>query len=129
SSEQLARADVARQSVEQASDSNDETTRQALSDLESARRKTSEAIAEQAAAMGRHAEAEAQKLADNIADAIEKQNDAEEAAADLMRGRTSNPLTASSLEQEVAEQSAQLASQSPVAVSKPLEQAAKAAAE
>jgi hypothetical protein len=125
--QQLDKTEDARQAVEKASESPLPGWAEALSALQHARQKTSEALIEQLRAAGRSAEADARSLSERVAELNQEQKAADDAAARLARGQSDSPLGAASQEQQVADKAEEIAKHAPQEIAKPLKEAAQSA--
>jgi hypothetical protein len=124
---QLSLAEAAQQAVESDQEF-DKTAAEILARLQKSRQLLIEAQADQARAEGRPEQAVAMEIERQIAELIARQNDADQAADDLSRGRLTNPLNAATQSQEVADRAGELAAKVPPQLAQPLAQAKKSAA-
>lgn len=103
SEEQLKGINEAQQAVDQVASELPESIAERLAQLKEAQEKVAEASAMQQKAAGRPEAAEAMTLAQKVAEAAERQADADQAAQDLAEGRANTPLDATAKQQEVAD--------------------------
>jgi hypothetical protein len=127
SAEQLSLAETAQQAVENDQES-DKTAAEVLARLQKSRQLLIDAQADQAKAEGRPEQAIAMDIERQIVDLIARQNDADQAADELSRGRVTNPLNAATQSQEVADRAGELAAKVSPQLAQPLGQAKKSAA-
>ncbi|HKD36325.1 MAG TPA: hypothetical protein VKB78_05975, partial [Pirellulales bacterium] len=118
--EQLKPVTEARDKVERVESKQSESAADALDKLNQAEQKTAQAAADQKRAEGRPQAAAAQDIAHQIAKAAVQQRAADQAAADLAKGKTDSSFDAATAEQKVADMASDIAKQTADA---PLQQA------
>jgi colicin import membrane protein len=124
-SQQLTQAESTRRKVEEVRDPAAAASAARLAALAAEQRKLDAAYIEQLQAAGRTQEAAARQLASRIEQALAAQDEADDAARDLARGRANSPLDAAAREQAVADLAEAIAQESPASARSPLAQAAR----